>query len=131
VPPVLRRLSLLVLVVSVALLGTSAEFARDAASPQPAAATCQPAGFSRLDGGHIRMPAGAQPGSTRLLLAIMSGADGDADDNLKLGAAANHQGVAVLYPTERAGSIWQLNDAMGDSDVLAVSGLLERALGTG
>ena len=102
-----------------------------AATPPPLGAACPPAGFTRLDGGHIRMPAGAQPGATRLLLAIMSGSDGDADDNLGLGAAANRQGIAVLYPTERAGSIWQLNDAMGTSDVEAVTGLLQRALATG
>src|SRR6185295_20365315 len=97
-----------------------------ATPPQQAAAGCPPAGFTLLDGGHIRMPTGARPGATRLLLAIMSGADGDADDNLKLGAAANHQGIAVLYPTERAGSIWQLNDAMGVTDVEAVTNLIER-----
>ena len=103
-----------------------------AATPSQAPPTgCPPAGFTQLDGGHIRMPAGAKPGATRLLLAIMSGADGDADDNLKLGAAANHQGIAVLYPTERAGSIWQLNDAMGVTDVEGVTALLQRALATG
>jgi polyhydroxybutyrate depolymerase len=100
-------------------------------TPAPATASCPPAGFSRLDGGHIRMPGGATPGATRLLLAIMSGADGDADDNLKLGAAANRQGIAVLYPTLRAGSIWELNDAMGDADVHTVSALLQGALATG
>ena len=110
--------------------GTGARAA--AATPSQTPPTgCPPAGFTRLDGGHIRMPAGAKPGATRLLLAIMSGADGDADDNLKLGAAANHQGIAVLYPTERAGSIWQLNDAMGVTDVQGVAALLQRALATG
>ena len=110
--------------------GTGARAAA-ATPPQAPPAGCPPAGFTRLDGGHIRMPAGARPGATRLLLAIMSGADGDADDNLKLGAAANHQGIAVLYPTERAGSIWQLNDAMGVTDVEGVTALLQRALATG
>jgi polyhydroxybutyrate depolymerase len=104
---------------------------RTPAAPAAAAPTCPPAGFTRLDGGHIRMPSGAQPGAVRLLVAIMSGDDGDADDNLKLGAAANAEGIAVLYPTGRAGSIWQLNDAMGTTDVQAVSGLLDRALATG
>ena len=106
----------------------------DAATPpqqQQVPATCPPAGFTRLDGGHIRMPSVARPGATRLLLAIMSGSDGDADDNLKLGAVANRQGIAVLYPTVRAGSIWQLNDARGTSDVAAATGLLQRALATG
>jgi polyhydroxybutyrate depolymerase len=77
------------------------------------------------------MPAGAQPGATRLLLAIMSGADGDADDNLRLAATANRQGIAVLYPTVRAGSIWELDDAMGDADVKTVTALLQGALATG
>jgi polyhydroxybutyrate depolymerase len=149
-PPVLRRLSLTSALLVLGLLAAGPHLqpdilqdtARvvpgsgspaDAATPplQQAAAMCPPAGFTRLDGGHIRMPGGARPGATRLLLAIMSGADGDADDNLKLGEAANHQGIAVLYPTERAGSIWQLNDAMGSTDVAGVTGLLERALATG
>jgi polyhydroxybutyrate depolymerase len=77
------------------------------------------------------MPPGATPGATRLLVAVMSGDDGDADDNLRLGAAANAQGIAVLYPTERVGSIWELDDAMGDADVTAVTGLLQRTLATG
>ena len=148
-PPVLRRLSLTFVIVALVLLGAGPHLQPDtlqdtvrvvpgsgvpadaATPPQQAPAGCPPAGFTRLDGGHIRMPAGATPGATRLLLAIMSGSDGDADDKLKLGAAANHQGVAVLYPTERAGSIWQLNDAMGATDVQAVTGLLQRALATG
>jgi len=147
-PPVLRRLVLTVAVVVLVLLGAGPhvrpDLVRDtvrvvpgsgsavaATPPQQAAAGCPPAGFTRLDGGHIRMPAGARPGATRLLLAIMSGADGDADDNLKLGAVANRQGIAVLYPTVRAGSIWELNDAMGVADVASVTGLLQGALATG
>jgi polyhydroxybutyrate depolymerase len=77
------------------------------------------------------MPGGAKPGATRLLMAIMSGDDGDADDNLKLAATANAEGIAVLYPTARAGSIWQLNDAMGVTDVQGVTGLLDRTLADG
>jgi polyhydroxybutyrate depolymerase len=148
-PRVIRRLSLtLALLALLLVLGAGPtlrpERARDTVrsslrsdaggtpAPAPApAASCPPAGFSRLDGGHIRMPAGATPGATRLLLAIMSGADGDADDNLKLAATANRQGIAVLYPTVRAGSIWELDDAMGDADVQTVTALLQRALATG
>jgi len=146
---VIRRLVLVGVVAAFVLLGAGPQIRPDlvrdtvgsaagtgaraaaATPPQAPPAGCPPAGFTRLDGGHIRMPAGARPGATRLLLAIMSGADGDADDNLKLGAAANHQGIAVLYPTERAGSIWQLNDAMGVTDVEGVTALLQRALATG
>jgi polyhydroxybutyrate depolymerase len=98
---------------------------------QPPTPTCPPAGDDKLEGGHLRMPSGAQPGATRLLVAIMSGDDGDADDNLKIAATANAQGVAVLYPTARAGSIWQLNDARGTSDVQAVTALLDRTLASG
>jgi polyhydroxybutyrate depolymerase len=116
-------------------LGSSlgaASRAADGVPPQAVPPGCPPAGFTQLDGGHIRMPGGAKPGATRLLVAIMSGSDGDLDDNLKLAAAANYQGIAVLYPTVRAGSrIWQLNDAMGVSDVQATTGLLQRTLATG
>jgi polyhydroxybutyrate depolymerase len=146
---VLRRLTLtLVLLALLLVLGAGPilhpQLARDTVrspvrsdaggtpAPSPAAtAACPPAGYSELDGGHIRMPSGATPAATRLLLAIMSGADGDAEDNLKLGAAANRQGIAVLYPTVRAGSIWELDDAMGDADVQTVTALLQRALATG
>jgi len=135
-----RRATLTFLVLALVVLlgagrGVRPDAVRDtvrsglAADAAPAA--CPPAGFTRLDGGHIRMPSGATPGATRLLVAVMSGADGDADDNLGLGAAANAQGIAVLYPTVRAGSIWQLNDARGVTDVQATTGLLQRTLKTG
>src|SRR3954451_622185 len=133
--PVIRRLTL-TLVALALLVGLGAgptlrpERARDTVRSS-LSASCPPAGFSLLDGGHVRMPAGATPGATRLLLAIMSGSDGDADDNLRLGAAANRQGIAVLYPTVRAGSIWELDDAMGDADVQTTTALLQRALATG
>jgi polyhydroxybutyrate depolymerase len=107
---------------------------RAAADPPPGHAEppgCPSAGLTTLDGGQLRMPSGAKPAATRLLVAVMSGGDGDADDELKLGAAANTQGIAVLYPTGRAGSIWQLNDAMGTTDVELVTGLLNRTLATG
>jgi polyhydroxybutyrate depolymerase len=100
------------------------------AAQQPAA-TCPPAGDVKLDAGHLRMPSGAKPGATRLLVAIMSGDDGDADDNLKLAATANAQGIAVLYPTARSGSTWQLNDSRGVTDVQGVTRLLDGALAGG
>jgi polyhydroxybutyrate depolymerase len=100
-------------------------------APQQPPATCPAAGDVKLDGGHLRMPAGAKPGTVRLLVAIMSGDDGDADDNLKLAATANTEGIGVLYPTTRAGSIWQLNDARGTSDVDGVTHLLDGTLAGG
>jgi polyhydroxybutyrate depolymerase len=135
-----RRLTLTLVVLALVLLlgagrGVRPENVHDTlrSSRGAGAATpsCPPAGFTRLDGGHIRMPSGATPGTTRLLVAVMSGSDGDADDNLRLGAAANAEGIAVLYPTVRAGSIWQLNDAMGVTDVAATTDLLQRTLATG
>jgi polyhydroxybutyrate depolymerase len=93
--------------------------------------SCPPAGLTSVPNGQLRMPYGAKPGATRLLVAVMSGGDGDADDYLKLGAAANQQGIAVLYPTGRAGSMWQIADYFGTSDVQLVSDLLDRVLATG
>jgi polyhydroxybutyrate depolymerase len=97
--------------------------ARTAQAPP---ASCPPAGLTVVDHGQLRMPAGAKPGATRLLVAVMSGGDGDADDYLKLAATANRQGIAVLYPTGRAGSIWQISKAFGSSDVQVVVDLLNR-----
>ncbi len=115
---------------ALAAAGTS-EPAPPRQAPQEPAATCPPAGDVKLDAGHLRMPVGAKAGATRLLVAIMSGDDGDADDNLKLAATANAQGIAVLYPTARAGSIWQLNDSRGVTDVQGVTRLLDGALAGG
>ena len=97
-------------------------------APQP---TCPPAGLTVLDHGQLRMPAGAKPGTTRLLVAVMSGGDGDSDDYLKLGATANREGIAVLYPTGRAGSIWQITSKFGSSDVQLVTDLLNRVEASG
>ncbi|HEX7298701.1 MAG TPA: hypothetical protein VF257_06820, partial [Solirubrobacteraceae bacterium] len=107
---------------------SSAERGAMAQAPEP---TCPPAGLTALPNGQLRMPSGAKPGATRLLVAVMSGGDGDADDYLKLGAAANRQGIAVLYPTGRAGSIWQIAAYLGSSDVKLVSDLLDQVLATG
>jgi polyhydroxybutyrate depolymerase len=92
---------------------------------------CPPEGLTTVPNGQLRMPHGAKPGATRLLVAVMSGGDGDADDYLKLGTAANQEGIAVLYPTGRAGSIWQIAEYLGSSDVSLVSDLLDRVLATG
>jgi polyhydroxybutyrate depolymerase len=102
--------------------------ARTAQAPQP---VCPPEGLTRVSDGQLRMPPAAKPGGTRLLVAVMSGGDGDADDYLKLGATANREGIAVLYPTGRAGSIWQIAASFGSSDVKLVSDVLDRVLATG
>ena len=102
--------------------------ARAAQTPAPA---CPPAGLTVVDHGQLRMPQGAKPGATRLLVAVMSGGDGDKDDYLKLSATANRQGIAVLYPTGRAGSIWQISKSFGSSDVDVVVDLLDRVLAGG
>jgi polyhydroxybutyrate depolymerase len=130
--------SLVVLVVLASLLmaasgtssveRTSTERAGTAQSAQP---SCPPGGLTIVDNGQLRMPPGAQPRATRLLVAVMSGGDGDADDYLKLGATANHEGIAVLYPTGRAGSIWQISRRFGSSDVQLVVDLLDRVLASG
>jgi polyhydroxybutyrate depolymerase len=113
-------------------LGTSAaDRAAPARTAQAEEPVCPPEGLNTVPNGQLRMPHGAKPGATRLLVAVMSGGDGDADDYLKLGAAANREGIAVLYPTGRAGGIWQIADYFGTSDVQLVTDLLDRVLATG
>ena len=136
-----RHLALLVLGLVVfttgfaPALGTSsaerAGMAGRAHAAQAEDPSCPAEGLTTVANGQLRMPHGAQPGATRLLVAVMSGGDGDANDYLKLGAAATREGIAVLYPTGRAGSIWQIAASFGSSDVTLVSGLLDRVLATG
>jgi polyhydroxybutyrate depolymerase len=127
--------SVVALVAVAGLLAASATSSADrstaAQAQAPAPAACPPAGLTVVDHGQLRMPAGAKPGSVRLLVAVMSGGDGDADDYLKLSATANQQGIAVLYPTGRAGSIWQISKAFGSSDVQVVADLLDRVEASG
>jgi poly(3-hydroxybutyrate) depolymerase len=102
-----RRVAALVLLVVLMSLfaAASGTSSVDGTAAQDAQPSCPPAGLSSVQNGQLRMPPGAKPGATRLLVAVMSGGDGDADDYLKLGATANHEGIAVLYPTGWAGSI--------------------------
>jgi polyhydroxybutyrate depolymerase len=105
---------------------------RAAATSQAAqAAACPPAGLREVEGGLLRVPDGAQPGRTPLLVVVVPGGDGDRDDRLGIGAAAGREGVAVLYPTAPGSGFWQLNDDFGRSDVTAVTGLLDRQGATG
>jgi polyhydroxybutyrate depolymerase len=102
-----------------------------ATTAQAQAASCQAAGLHTVDGGLLRMPSGAQPGRTPLLLVVIPGGVGDRRDRLGIGAPANRQGVAVLYPTSPGSTFWQLNDDFGTSDVTAVTALIQRELATG
>jgi polyhydroxybutyrate depolymerase len=104
---------------------------RAAATTRAQAASCPAPGLREVEGGLLRVPAGAQPGRTPLLVVVVPGGDGDRTDRLGVGAAANRQGVAVLYPTSPGSGFWQLSDAFGTSDVTAVTGLLDRQVATG
>jgi polyhydroxybutyrate depolymerase len=77
------------------------------------------------------VPANARPGATPLLVVVIPGGDGDRTDRLGVGAAANREGVAVLYPTSPGSGFWQLNDEFGTSDLTAVTALLDRQAATG
>jgi polyhydroxybutyrate depolymerase len=126
---------LVALVIAASLLtaasGTSSVDRTSARAAQAAQPSCPPGGLTVVDHGQLRMPPGAKPGATRLLVAVMSGGDGDADDYLRLGATANREGIAVLYPTGRAGSIWQITKKFGSSDVQVVRDLLDRVQASG
>ena len=110
---------------------TAASATQAAAATQARQASCPPAGLRTVQGGLLRMPSGAQPGRTPLLVVVIPGGDGDPSDRLGVGAAANRQGVAVLYPTSPGSGFWQLNDEFGTSDVSDVTGLLDRQTATG
>jgi polyhydroxybutyrate depolymerase len=94
-------------------------------------ATCPAAGPGTVQGGLLRVPPGAQPGRTPLLIVVIPGGEGDPTDRLGVGAAADRQGVAVLYPTSPGSGFWQLNDEFGTSDVTDVTGLIDRQVATG
>ena len=107
---------------------TATRAAATGRAQQPA---CPPGGPRAVEGGLLRMPSGARPGGTPLLVVVIPGGRGDPGDRLGVGAAANQQGVAVLYPTASGSTFWQLNDRFGSSDVTAVTGLLDRQAATG
>jgi polyhydroxybutyrate depolymerase len=105
--------------------------ATNAAATTAQQASCPAGGVHAVQGGQLRIPAGAQAGRTPLLLVVIPGGDGDADDRLGIGAPATKQGFAVLYPTSEGSGFWQLNDQFGTSDVDDVTGLLDRQVATG
>jgi polyhydroxybutyrate depolymerase len=130
-----RRL-LIVAALSAFLGACGANDSSSAAGPQTAtaaqaAASCPAAGFSDLDNGFLRMPSGAQPGGTPLIVVVMPGGDGDRGDRLGLAGPATRQGYAVLYPTREGGGFWTLNDEQGTGDVENVSALLESVIAAG
>jgi polyhydroxybutyrate depolymerase len=131
------RQRLIAATVLVAVAGCGAGAKRHAAgdpppaqADPPAAAACPQAGASDVDGGHLRMPSGARPGSTPLIVVLVPGGGGDRSDRLGVGAAAAKRGFAVLYPTSDD-TFWALNHDQGDADVDAVTGLLDRTLAGG
>jgi polyhydroxybutyrate depolymerase len=105
--------------------------ARAAATTAAQQATCPAGGLHTVQGGQLRMPSGAQPGRTPLLLVVIPGGQGDGSDRLGIGAAGTKQGFAILYPTSAGSGFWQLNEQFGTSDVTDVAGLIQRQVGTG
>lgn len=89
------------------------------------APSCPAAGTRQVQGGVLRVPAGAKAGATPLIVVVIPGGGGDAGDRLGLAKPAMRQGYGVLYPTSDDG-FWTLNHRQGDADVTAVTGLLDR-----
>src|SRR3954454_11757998 len=92
-----------------------------------AAPECPPAGARTVQDALLRVPAGAKPGRTPLLVAVMPGGRGDPHDRLGLARAAGRDGFAVLYPLTDDG-FWQLNASQGTSDLEGAEALLDRTL---
>jgi polyhydroxybutyrate depolymerase len=111
--------------------GSAAAPAADTTRARTAQAACPAAGATTVEGGVLRTPPSAQPGSTPLLIVVIPGGRGDPTDRLGVGRAADRQGLAVLYPTSAGSGFWQLNDDFGSSDVTAVTALLDRQVATG
>jgi poly(3-hydroxybutyrate) depolymerase len=65
-----------------AVAGCGAAKHRRAAADPSAAPTCAPAGRSDVEGSHLRMPAGARPGRTPLIVVVVPDGHGDRADRL-------------------------------------------------
>ena len=116
----------LVLTAALAACGAGGKAAR-----QSAPTRCPSAGRHVVDGGVLRVPPGARPGATPLLLVVIPGGGDDPNDHLRLAHRADAAHVALLYPTRKSGQFWQLNDAQGTSDVTNVSNTLDAVLAGG
>ena len=93
--------------------------------PAQAQATCPSAGRHVVDGGVLRVPSGAKPGATPLIVVVIPGGGGDKGDRLGIGRAGTRAGFGVLWPTRAAGGFWTLNDAQGTTDVTNVSDTID------
>lgn len=116
-----------VLVLSAALLLAIVP-AAPAQEPEPSPCPPEPAVYN-TPGGLLRIPPGAQPGRTPLVVFVVPGGVGDYHDTLRLGAEADRAGFAVLYP--QGNSFWELNDRHGRGDVRAVTRTLDHVLAAG
>jgi polyhydroxybutyrate depolymerase len=93
--------------------------------PAQAEPSCPSAGRHVVDGGVLRVPAGARPGATPLIVVVIPGGGGDKGDRLGIGRAGTRAGFGVLWPTRAAGGFWTLNDAQGTTDVTKVSDTID------
>ena len=119
-------LALLLATVLAAACGEDA--VRATTAQQPAA--CPAEGQTQAEGGFVRVPDGAQPGRTGLIVVVVPGGRGDPTDRLGVARAANRAGLAVAYPTSRDG-FWTLNDRQGRGDVDDVTRFLDRLMAGG
>jgi polyhydroxybutyrate depolymerase len=114
------------------LAGTRPPTATAAATDAGPVAACPAAGRSTLPGAVLRMPAGARPGATPLLVVVVPGGRGDPGDRLGVGRAGTRAGFGVLYPTSGDGDgFWTLNREQGTADVTEVTATLDRAMAGG
>jgi polyhydroxybutyrate depolymerase len=123
---------MLVLVAVVVLAAACGADRRSAtAAPSQAPPGCPDAGRVDVEGGFLRIPDGARPGATPLIVVVIPGGGGDETDRLGVARAAAARRMAVLYPTSEGSGFWTLNDRQGRQDVDDVRALLDRVLATG
>jgi polyhydroxybutyrate depolymerase len=120
----------LVLATALAACGAGAA-TQDKTATAQAQAACPSAGRHAVDGGVLRIPPGAKPGATPLLVVVIPGGGDDPRDHLRLAKPADAAHMALLYPTRKGETFWQLNDEQGTSDVTNVSDTLDAVLSGG